>query len=119
MNTLVTKRFKDPRTWDRQFTDRPSHTLQVKTAVQWVKDDVLGNHFSIGASAYDRWKFTLEAWVDQRIKDGHLTAAALIIELLNAGQICRAYGTPQAVDMVARLWVRCHNEAGVECEACK
>jgi hypothetical protein len=119
VNTLVTKRFKDNKVNNGPFLERPSHSLSLSTARQWVRDDILGEESFFGPSSFNRWQFTLELWVDRRLADGHLTAAALIIELLNAGRVCRVYGTPAMVDQVAHLWVRCHDEAGVACEDCR
>lgn len=104
---------------DRPYRQPASHSLSLITARAWVKDDILGPEFGFGATAYNRWQFTLERWVTLRIKEGHLTAAKLIQDLVKAGERCRAVGTSEAAERVARLWVRCHDEAGVACEDCR
>lgn len=103
---------------DLPYTHRPSHTLSLITARAWVRDDVLKADF-LGISSYTTWRLTLENWADRRVEEHHLSAAALILELIRAGMYCRVYGTPEWAEKVAALWVRCHNEAGVLCENCR
>ena len=106
-----------------QYRARPSHHLSLSTARAWVQTDILRDAFEPGVTGrdtpYTRWRFTLEQWVNLRVNEGHVTAATLILELLKAGDECRAYGTPKLAERVAQLWVRCHEEAGVLCVECR
>lgn len=112
----MTKKADQPRPYS-PWLERPSHQLTYAQAKAWVESEILGEHV-LAPVAYDSWRGTLIVWRETMIKGGYLTAAALIAQLLIAGEACRQARTPESVRQVADLWVRCHNEAGVACEEC-